>query len=35
MAEELEVVRQTRPAAFKALPVASDAGHVADLGHRR
>jgi glycosyltransferase involved in cell wall biosynthesis len=34
MAEELEAVRQTRPAAFKALPVASDAGHVADLGHR-
>ena len=35
LAEELEAIRQTRPAAFNALPVASDAGHVADLGHRR
>lgn len=35
LAEELELVRQTRPAAFRALPPAPDAGRVADLGHRR
>ena len=35
LAEELEAIRQLRPAAFKALPVSSAAGHVADLGHRR
>lgn len=35
LAEELEVVRQARPAAFRALPFApEDAGVVADLGHR-
>ena len=34
-AEELETIRQTRPAAFRALPPApADAGVVADLGHR-
>jgi len=33
-AEELEGIRQARPAAFKALPAAADAAHVADLGHR-
>jgi hypothetical protein len=35
LAEELEIVRDTRPAAFRALPLPPDAGHVADLGHRR
>lgn len=35
LAEELERVRQTRPAAFRALPPAPDAGLIADLGHRR
>jgi L-malate glycosyltransferase len=35
LAEELEAIRQTRPAAFKALPFAPDAGHVSDLGHRK
>jgi glycosyltransferase involved in cell wall biosynthesis len=36
LADELEIIRQTRPAAFRALPVApEDAGPVADLGHRR
>jgi glycosyltransferase involved in cell wall biosynthesis len=35
LAEELEDVRQSRPAAFRALPVSPDeAGHVAELGHR-
>lgn len=34
LAEELEEIRQYRPAAFKALPLESDAGAVADLGHR-
>jgi glycosyltransferase involved in cell wall biosynthesis len=35
LAEELEEIRQTRPAAFRALPVEPDAeGTVADLGHR-
>ena len=35
LADELEEVRQYRPAAFRALPVApDDAGLVADLGHR-
>jgi glycosyltransferase involved in cell wall biosynthesis len=34
-AEELEHIRQTRPAAFRALPTAAEAVHVADLGHRR
>jgi glycosyltransferase involved in cell wall biosynthesis len=34
LAEELEEVRQGRPAAYRALPAAPDAGHVADLGHR-
>mgnify|MGYP003346586799 CR=1 FL=1 len=33
LAEELEVIRQTRPAAFRALPLEEDA-IVADLGHR-
>ena len=35
LADELETIRQTRPSAFKALPFASDAGRVADLGHRK
>lgn len=36
LAEELEEIRQTRPAAFRALPVApEDAGPIADLGHRK
>ena len=35
LADELEAVRQTRPAAFRALPLPPDAGTVADLGHRR
>lgn len=34
MAEELEEIRQYRPAAFRALPTEDDAGPVADLGHR-
>jgi glycosyltransferase involved in cell wall biosynthesis len=34
VAEELEEIRQYRPAAFKALPPEDDAGPVADLGHR-
>jgi glycosyltransferase involved in cell wall biosynthesis len=34
-AEELEHIRQTRPAAFHALPTTDEAVHVADLGHRR
>jgi glycosyltransferase involved in cell wall biosynthesis len=34
MAEELEEIRQYRPGAFKALPVADDAAGTADLGHR-
>jgi glycosyltransferase involved in cell wall biosynthesis len=35
LADELEVIRQSRPAAFRALPLPPDAGVVADLGHRR
>ncbi|MCC7042587.1 MAG: glycosyltransferase family 4 protein [Acidobacteria bacterium] len=35
LAEELEAIRQSRPAAFRALPLPPDAGAVADLGHRR
>ena len=36
LAEELEEIRQVRPAAFRALPPEPDAqGTVADLGHRR
>ena len=36
LAEELEVVRQQRPAAYRALPFApDDTGPVADLGQRR
>ena len=35
LAEELEAIRQVRPSAFKALPYAPGAGHVADLGARR
>lgn len=34
LAEELEEIRQYRPAAFKALPPEDDAAPVADLGHR-
>jgi hypothetical protein len=35
-AEELEEIRQRRPAAFRALPFAPDEDvPVADLGHRR
>jgi len=35
LAEELEEVRKSRPAAFRALPLESDTeGAVADLGHR-
>jgi len=34
LAEELDAIRQYRPSAFRALPLAPDAGHVADLGHR-
>jgi glycosyltransferase involved in cell wall biosynthesis len=35
LADELEVIRQRRPAAFRALPFApDDAAVVADLGHR-
>jgi L-malate glycosyltransferase len=36
LADELETIRQARPAAFRALPLApDDRGAVADLGHRR
>ena len=35
LAEELETIRQSRPAAFRALPLAPDAGHVSDLSHRK
>jgi hypothetical protein len=35
LAQELEDIRQSRPAAFRALPPARDAGAIADLGHRR
>src|SRR5690606_16950164 len=36
LANELERIRQSRPAAFRALPLPPDeAGPVADLGHRR
>jgi glycosyltransferase involved in cell wall biosynthesis len=35
LAEELEAVRQTRPAAFRALPAPPDGGLVADLSHDR
>jgi hypothetical protein len=36
LAEELETLRQTRPAALRALPISPDEdGPVADLGHRR
>jgi glycosyltransferase involved in cell wall biosynthesis len=36
LAEELDQIRETRPAAFRALPVsAADRRLVADLGHRR
>jgi glycosyltransferase involved in cell wall biosynthesis len=35
LADELETIRQSRPAAFRALPLAPDAGTVADLGHRQ
>lgn len=36
LADELETIRQRRPAAFRALPPApDDEGPVADLGHRR
>lgn len=36
LADELEVIRQSRPAAFRALPLPpDDAGPVADLGYRR
>jgi glycosyltransferase involved in cell wall biosynthesis len=34
LAEQLEEIRQYRPAAFQALPLEEDAGPVADLGHR-
>jgi glycosyltransferase involved in cell wall biosynthesis len=34
LADELDAIRQSRPAAFRALPLAPDAGTVADLGHR-
>jgi hypothetical protein len=34
LAEELEEIRQYRPGAFKALPLADDAAATADLGHR-
>jgi glycosyltransferase involved in cell wall biosynthesis len=34
-ADALDTLRQTRPAAFRALPLPPDAAHVADLGHRR
>lgn len=36
LADQLERIRQTRPAAFRALPLPPDqTGPVADLGHRR
>lgn len=35
LAEELEELRQYRPAAFRALPLEADSGPVADLGHGR
>ncbi len=35
LAEELEQLREVRPAAFRALPLEEDAGPVADLGHGR
>jgi glycosyltransferase involved in cell wall biosynthesis len=36
LAEELETIRQLRPAAFRALPESPiDRGHVSDLSHRR
>ena len=35
LADELETIRQSRPAAFRALPLAPDAGHVSDLSHRK
>ncbi|MEO8482074.1 MAG: glycosyltransferase [Acidobacteriota bacterium] len=36
LADELETIRQSRPAAFRALPLPpDDEGLVADLGHRR
>jgi glycosyltransferase involved in cell wall biosynthesis len=36
LAEELETIRLTRPAAFRALPLPPDEhGIIADLGHRR
>jgi hypothetical protein len=36
LAEELEAIRQYRPAAFRALPPSPDeASHVADVGDRR
>jgi hypothetical protein len=34
MAESLEEIRQTRPAAFQALPLEDAATPVAELGHR-
>jgi glycosyltransferase involved in cell wall biosynthesis len=34
LADELETIRQARPAAFRALPIAPEEGVVADLGHR-
>jgi hypothetical protein len=34
-AEALDALRETRPAAFRALPPAPEAARVADLGHRR
>jgi hypothetical protein len=35
VAQELEDIRQSRPAAFRALPPPPDAGTIADLEHRR
>ena len=35
LAEELEQLREVRPAAFRALPPEEDGGPVADLGHGR
>ena len=35
LAEELEQLREVRPAAYRALPLEADAGPVADLGHGR
>lgn len=34
LADELDAIRQSRPSAFRALPLQPDAGAVADLGHR-